>query len=162
MYHYLKWAALSLFIKRKLKFIAIILFSLIGLYMINGIYSDLVDYAIAIDKKRLILFFLIGKWSLVIIFLTSLIYGVFKLVSSKDKKGKSKKQDKEAKQESINIKEEIKAKKESIKEVIKKSIGAKDERPKEEILKERLSKFEYNGKPLRRRSDILIEELKRR
>jgi len=40
MYHYLKWAALSLFFRRNLRYLLLMLVSMIGIYAADGIYHD--------------------------------------------------------------------------------------------------------------------------
>jgi len=132
MYHYLKWAAFSLFLKRNLRYLVFILISLVGIYGIDGIYRDLADYALAMDRKGWILYFLIGKWTVVIALSILLVYSVMHLGVSRESSAE--------KRRSAAEKERIKA--------------------QEDAVMERLEKFRNKGR-LRRKSDLVLERLER-
>ena len=76
MYHYLKWAALSLFLKRNIRYLIFIIISLIGIYGADAIYADLVDYFIVTDRKESLLYLLIGKWVTIAIMVLLLIVSI--------------------------------------------------------------------------------------
>ena len=79
MYHYLKWAALSLFFRRNLRNLVFILISMIGIVGVDAIYSDLMEYFIVTDHKEAILYLLAGKWTIVIVFIILLLISVMRL-----------------------------------------------------------------------------------
>ena len=79
MYHYLKWAALSLFFRRNLRSLVFILISMIGIVGVDAIYSDLMEYFIVTDHKEGILYLLAGKWTIVIVFIILLLISVMRL-----------------------------------------------------------------------------------
>ena len=135
MYHYLKWAALSYFFKRNLRYILLILISLIGIYGSDAIYQDLRDYALSTDQKHLVLYFLIGKWLIVLALALLLVYGIMKLGLARD--FKSEKRDRKR-----------------FKDANKKRIEEQ-----EDAMAKRLEKFR-GTKRLRRRSDLLLERMK--
>jgi flagellar biosynthesis/type III secretory pathway M-ring protein FliF/YscJ len=135
MYHYLKWAALSYFFKRNLRYILLIAIALIGIYGSDAIYQDLKDYALSTDQKNLVLYFLVGKWVIVFALALLLVYGIMKLGLARDSKSEKKGRKR-------------------FKDVNKKRI---DEQ--EDAISKRLEKFR-GTKRLRRRSDILLERMK--
>jgi hypothetical protein len=79
MYHYLKWAALSFFVKRNLRYLVAILLALGGIYGSDAIYQDMKDYALATDQKELVIYFLIGKWVLILLLAGMFLYSVMQL-----------------------------------------------------------------------------------
>ncbi len=87
MYHYLKWAALSLFFKRNIRYLILIVISLIGIYGADAVYTDLVDYFVVTDRKDSLLYLLIGKWVTIAIMVLLLIVSIMRLGFSK-KEGK--------------------------------------------------------------------------
>ncbi|WP_457605537.1 hypothetical protein [Nitratifractor sp.] len=145
MYHYLKWAALSLFFKRNLHYIALILVSATGILATNAIYQDLVDYAIAINKKSMILFWLAGKWLLILFFSLLFLYSFFQLGfrtdSSRSRKQKGRGGKAGSKQSGNEPGHELS--------------------PKEKYLDQRLEKFRHRGK-LRRKSDLMMERMEKK
>ncbi len=135
MYHYLKWAALSLFFRRNLRYLLLMLVSMIGIYAADGIYHDLVDYAIATGRKGLILYFLAGKWVLVILLSILFVYSVMHLGFGK---------------ESVVAKKEKKKRGEKVDD--------KKAKAQKELVMQRLEKFKSKGR-LKRRSDLVLERL---
>ena len=137
MYHYLKWAALSLFFRRNLRYLLLIFVSMIGIYAIDGIYHDLVDYAVATGRKEMILYFLAGKWVLVILLSILFVYSVMHLGFGKEgtpgKREKKKREDK---------------------------VDEKRAKAQEELVMQRLEKFKSKGR-LKRRSDLVLERLEK-
>jgi len=91
MYHYLKWAALSLFLKRNIRYLIFIIISLIGIYGADAIYADLVDYFIVTDRKESLLYLLIGKWVTIAIMVLLLIVSIMRLGFSKKEEKRHKK-----------------------------------------------------------------------
>jgi len=133
MYHYLKWAALSLFFKRNLRYLILILVSIIGIYGSDAVYRDLVDFFIATERKENILLLLIVKWTVVIVLTILLVISIMKLGFSKEEKLSWRKPKGGS---------EI-------------SVGKEDD-----PLTERLEKFR-GKKRLKRESDLLLERLKK-
>ncbi len=140
MYHYLKWAAFSLFLKRNLRYLLFILVSILGIYGADAIYRDLVDYAVATGQKGMILYLLLGKWSIVIALSILLVYSIMRLGFGK---------------EGSSIKGEKKKRPKSP-ENAGKSSNEEDEDP----ILQRLEKFKTKGK-LKRRSELLMERLEK-
>jgi len=139
MYHYLKWAAFSLFLKRNLRYLFFILIALVGIYGIDAVYQDLVDYAVATDQKGVILYLLLGKWVIVIGLSILLVYSIMKLGFSKeDNTGKPEKKKQKGKVE--NQKETKEAETDPV--------------------MQRLEKFRTKGR-LKRRSDLVLERLEK-
>ncbi len=85
MYHYLKWAALSLFFKRNLKYLLLIFVSIVLFYLSNSLYQDLVKYQIAIGHSERILYLLTTKWIIILISIGLFIFSLSKLGLQKDK-----------------------------------------------------------------------------
>lgn len=65
MYHYLKWAAFSLFVKRNVRYLVFILVSLIGIYTSDAVYRDVMEYFVATGQKGSLLPLLFVKWAFV-------------------------------------------------------------------------------------------------
>ena len=134
MYHYLKWAALSLFFKRNLRYLILILVSIIGIYGADAVYQDLVDYFVATDRKESILILLTVKWTVVIGLTALLVISIMKLGFSKEEKRSWR------------------------------SRLKRDEEPEEKAdpdpIMERLEKFREK-KHLKRKSDVVLERMRR-
>jgi len=79
MYHYLKWAALSLFFRRNLRWILLIFVALILIFFSDAIYRDLADYQRAVGHPENILYLLIGKWVLILLASGSLFFAISRL-----------------------------------------------------------------------------------
>ena len=137
MYHYLKWAALSYFFKRNLRYILLILIALIGIYGSDSVYQDLKDYALATGQKEAIFYFLIAKWVVRIALIFLFVYSLMKLGVGKEKELKTSKK---------------------ARRVDSKTVA--DDVQSDEISK-RLEKFR-GTKPLRRRSDLIMEKVKKK
>ena len=134
MYHYLKWAALSLFFKRNLRSLLFILLSLIGIYGADAVYSDLVEYFTLTGREENLLYLLLGKWLVVAGLIGLLLYSVMRLGFSKEGGGKSEE------------------KKKSVKPIAPSKPGEEDP-----VMK-RLEKFREKPR-LRRRSDLVMERM---
>ena len=139
MYHYLKWAAFSLFLKRNLRYLLFILVSILGIYGADAIYRDLVDYAVATGQKGVILYLLLGKWSIVIALSILLVYSIMRLgfgkegpINSEKKRGKDS----------------------------SKGNGSRKEEREEDPILQRLEKFKTKGR-LKRHSEGVMERLEK-
>jgi hypothetical protein len=135
MYHYLKWAALSLFFKRNLRYLILILVSIIGIYGVDAVYRDLVDYFVATGRKESILTLLTVKWTVVIGLTILLLISIMKLGFSKEEKRFWR----------SRVKRD----------------GEPEEKADPDPIMERLEKFREK-KRLKRKSDLLIDRLKKR
>ena len=151
MYHYLKWAAVSLFFRRNIRYIVLIVICVAVIYFANSIYQDLVDYEIAMGTKHNILYLLIGKWVAILLSFGGLFYGVSKLGFSKDKK-----KNKNKKKSSKRIKPILKSKKINF-SIPKNPLKREDN---SSSIDERLEKFKGNRK-LRSRADFILEKKSR-
>ena len=140
MYHYLKWAAFSLFLKRNLRYLLFILVSVLGIYGAGAIYQDLVDYAVATEQKGMILYLLLGKWLIVIALSILLVYSVMRLGFGREGSVKSEK-------------------KKRVKDSDK-GDGSREEKCEEDPILQRLEKFKTKGK-LKRRSEVVMERLEK-
>ena len=147
MYHYLKWAALSYFLKRNLRYLALIGISLLGIYVADSVYKDLADYATRTDATDKIAYYLAAKWVAVLLLGGLILFSIFRLGlggAKEEKKGWK-----------LFAKESKSARPE------KKKAKEKPARPKSEAdpdpdpVMERLEKFRH-AKPLRRKADVVI------
>jgi len=136
MYHYLKWAALSLFFKRNLRYLLLILLSLVGIYGADAVYTDLVEYFTITDRKESILYLLLGKWLVVTGLIGVLLYSIMRLGFSGGESGKSEK------------------KKNNVKP------SALSKPAAEDPVMKRLEKFKEKPR-LKRRSEVIMERLAR-
>jgi hypothetical protein len=136
MYHYLKWAALSLFFKRNLRYLLFILLALIGIYGADAIYSDLVEYFTLTGRKESLLYLLLGKWLVVAGLIGLLLYSVMRLGFSKGESGKSENKKKSVKPSAPSMPAE------------------------EDPVMKRLEKFREKPR-LKRRSDLVMERMKK-
>jgi hypothetical protein len=134
MYHYLKWAALSLFFKRNLRYLLFIFLSLIGIYGADAVYTDLVEYFTITERKESILYLLLGKWLVVAGLIGLLLYSIMRLGFSKEGGGKSEEKRKPSKPSASPVPEE------------------------EDPVMKRLEKFREKPR-LRRRSDLVMERM---
>jgi len=138
MYHYLKWAALSLFFRRNLRALLLIVFSFLGILFLNNVYQDLAAYAQASGHKDVLLYLLIGKWGILLFLFALMFYGISRLGFGKEK-GKEGTARVRSGQKSANSLPD----------------------PKEDArIMQRLEKFR-EPKRLRRKSDLLMEKLRR-
>jgi hypothetical protein len=135
MYHYLKWAALSLFFKRNLRYIVMIITGIVGIYLADAIYQDMAQYAVMTKKSDAIAGYLWTKWIAVILFTAMIVWAVMRLgfAQKKEKNAKRKKEKKRGREKKI---------------------------PKEDPYMRRLKKFEKVDK-IRSKSDIILEKRKR-
>jgi len=84
MYHYLKWAALSLFLRRNLRCLLVMLVSLVGISGGDAVYRDLADYFIAVGRKDSLFYLLLAKWALVASLAGLFLFCVMRLGFSKE------------------------------------------------------------------------------
>ena len=91
MYHYLKWAALSLFFRRNPRYIVLIIAALILIYFSDTVYRDLVDYQRAVGHPEKILYLLAGKWIAILFAVGLLLFGISRLGFGGGRKKGSKK-----------------------------------------------------------------------
>ncbi|WP_456431883.1 hypothetical protein [Nitratifractor sp.] len=82
MYHYLKWAAVGLFLRRNLRVLGIILLAAAMILLSDWIYRDLVDYNLAVGYKDRLWILLLGKWVWIVCWAGVLVWGVFRIVPS--------------------------------------------------------------------------------
>ncbi|WP_456393288.1 hypothetical protein [Nitratifractor sp.] len=140
MYHYLKWAALSLFFKRNLRYLMIIAVSLIGLYGIDALYRDFVDYFVQTGQRGYLLPLLLIKWGVVVGLIVLLLYSIMRLGFGRETEKRSFKPKFFGKERSGDKGEEADV-------------------AQEDAMMARLEKFRYKGR-LRRKSDLLMERKK--
>lgn len=132
MYHYLKWAALSLFFKRNLRYLALIALSIIAIYILDALYEDIADLLAKSGRSEEIAKYLFMKWGAASLFASLIVWSIMRLgLSGSAKKSPTEKKEKE--------KEKVES---------------------DPYLK-RLEKFK-NSKQLRSKSEILIESRKKR
>ena len=79
MYHYLKWAALSLFFKRNLRYIVLIVIGFVGIFIADAVYQDMAQYALMTKKSGMIIRYLWMKWSAVLIFSALILWSIMRL-----------------------------------------------------------------------------------
>jgi len=140
MYHYLKWAALSLFFKRNLRHLMVIAVSLIGLYGIDALYRDFVDYFVHTEQRGYLLPLLLIKWAVVAGLIVLLLYSIMRL-------GFGREIEKRSFKPRFFGKERLEEK------------GEKADVAQEDAMMVRLEKFRHKGR-LRRKSDLLMERKK--
>jgi len=144
MYHYLKWAAISLFFKRNLRSLILMALALLGIFVLNAVYGDLVDYLVATRRQEQILTLLLVKWLLILILAGVLVYGALGLGISR-----AKEQEKPKKRPKKSLPNPLKPISETTKEA------------NEERIRKRLEKFK-DPRKLRRKSDQIIERLEKK
>ena len=132
MYHYLKWAALGLFFRRNVRYLALIAGAVAGIVLADAIYTDLADLAVKTDRTDRIVWYLAGKWIAVLLCGGLILYAIGRLGFSSDE-GK---------------KRETKSK------------PASPPEPEDPVMK-RLEKFKHPDR-LRHRSDLIIARRKRK
>jgi len=79
MYHYLKWAALSLFFRRNLRYIILILVAVVLIFLSDAVYRDLADYQRAVGHPENILYLLMGKWTVILLSVGLLLFAISRL-----------------------------------------------------------------------------------
>jgi len=138
MYHYLKWAALSLFFRRNLRVLLLIAFSFLGILFLNNVYQDIVAYAQASGHKDALLYLLIGKWGILLFLFVLMLYGLSRLGFGKEKgkEGATRAQSS------------------------KKSASTLPDAKEDARIMQRLEKFR-EPRRLRRKSDLLMEKLRK-
>ncbi|BDY13874.1 hypothetical protein [Hydrogenimonas cancrithermarum] len=78
MYHYLKWAALSLFFKRNIRYLIFLLIGLIGIYVADAVYQDMVEFSVVSKETGNIGKYLLMKWIAVLFFSGMVVWSIFK------------------------------------------------------------------------------------
>ena len=144
MYHYLKWAALSYFFKRNLRYLILIGLGFLGIYIADAVYEDLADFATRTGQTERIALYLAIKWIVVLLCGGLILFSIFRLGLGRGKEEKMKGWF-PRKSESRKIQ----------KEKIDENVSEPDD-----PLMQRLEKFR-NPKPLRRKSDMVIGKKKR-
>jgi len=94
MYHYLKWAAASLFFKRNFRYLLLIVFGFVGIYVADAVYEDMAQYSVMTKHTEDISRYLLLKWIAVLSFGALIVWSIFRLGFSqkkRDKKGEEKK-----------------------------------------------------------------------
>ncbi len=91
MYHYLKWAALSLFLKRNLRYLLLIGVGVIGIYVADALYQDMARYAALAGKSGDIAGYLLMKWVAVLVFGGLILWSVARLGIAKESGSKREK-----------------------------------------------------------------------
>ncbi len=87
MYHYLKWAALSLFLKRNIRYLLLIVVSIAGIYISDALYEDMADLLTRTDRSGDIAGYLLMKWAAVLIFGALIVWSIMRLGFTKEPKG---------------------------------------------------------------------------
>ena len=139
MYHYLKWAALSYFFKRNLRYLVLIAAGVVGIYIADAVYEDLADFATRTGATQKIAFYLTLKWIAVVAFGALILFSIVRLgfASPKEKRGFWGEKRKSSKPQMPKI----------------------DEKTPDPVM-QRLEKFR-NPKPLRRKADVVIGKKKK-
>ena len=132
MYHYLKWAALSLFFKRNFRYLLLIVAGFVGIYVADAVYRDMAEYSVMTEQTENISRYLFLKWIAVLFFAGMIVWSIFRLGFS------SSKGDKKAKKEKKR----------------------REPEPDDPYMK-RLEKFK-TPKKLRSRTDLMIEKRRKR
>jgi|GEM_PF-944808 len=138
MYHYLKWAAVSLFFRRNLRYLVLIAVGFVGIYVTDAVYEDMADFAAKSGQTGAIGTYLLIKWAAVLAFGALILFSIMRLGFSGGKRGR---------------------KKEPKERAPKKPKPA--EIPDDDPIMKRLERFK-NPEPLRRKSDMVIEKRRRR
>ncbi|BBG66763.1 hypothetical protein NNO_2060 [Hydrogenimonas sp.] len=79
MYHYLKWAALSLFFKRNMRYLLLILVSIAGIYISDALYEDMVRLSVISGETGKIGGYLLMKWAAVLFFAALIVWSIMRL-----------------------------------------------------------------------------------
>jgi hypothetical protein len=79
VYHYLKWAALSLFFKRNLRYLVLIAVGFVGIYVADAVYEDMADFAAKAGATEKIGTYLLLKWLVVVAFAALILFSVMRL-----------------------------------------------------------------------------------
>ncbi len=79
MYHYLKWAALSLFLKRNTRYLLLIAISIVGIYVSDALYEDMADLLAKSGKSDEIAKYLLMKWMSVLLFASIAVWSFLRI-----------------------------------------------------------------------------------
>ena len=137
MYHYLKWAAVSLFFRRNLRYLVLIAVGFVGIYLVDAVYQDMADFAARRGEPEAIGTYLLIKWTAVAGLGGVILFSITRLGFGGGR-GEKKREKNPPKRS-------------------KTPLPSAEEDP---IMK-RLEKFKEPGR-LRRRSDLVIAQKRRR
>ncbi len=79
MYHYLKWAALSLFFRRNLRYLLLIVISIAGIYISDALYEDMARFSALSGESANIGRYLLMKWAAVLFFTAVIVWSIMRL-----------------------------------------------------------------------------------
>ncbi len=79
MYHYLKWAALSLFFRRNLRYLLLIVISIAGIYISDALYEDMARFSALSGESGKIGRYLLMKWAAVLFFTAVIVWSIMRL-----------------------------------------------------------------------------------
>ncbi len=79
MYHYLKWAALSLFFRRNLRYLLLIVISIAGIYISDALYEDMARFSALSGESANIGRYLLMKWAAVLFFTAVIAWSIMRL-----------------------------------------------------------------------------------
>ncbi|NPA29428.1 MAG: hypothetical protein GXO33_04510 [Epsilonproteobacteria bacterium] len=98
MYHYLKWAAIGVFLRRNTRYLLLAAMGVVGIFLADAVYEDLADLAYKTDQSGKIAFYLSLKWVAVLFFAGLTLFSLSRLglgrkeMTESGKKEKSKKE----------------------------------------------------------------------
>ncbi len=84
MYHYLKWAAFSLFIKRNMRYLLLIVVSIAGIYLSDALYEDMARFLAMTGESGKIAKYLLMKWAAVLFFCAVIVWSIMRLGIAKE------------------------------------------------------------------------------
>jgi len=79
VYHYLKWAALSLFFRRNLRYLLLIVISIAGIYISDALYEDMARFSALSGESANIGRYLLMKWAAVLFFTAVIVWSIMRL-----------------------------------------------------------------------------------
>ncbi len=79
MYHYLKWAAISLFFRRNLRYLLLIVISIAGIYISDALYEDMARFSALSGESANIGRYLLIKWASVLFFTAVIVWSIMRL-----------------------------------------------------------------------------------
>ncbi len=96
MYHYLKWAALSLFFRRNLRYLLLIVISIAGIYISDALYEDMARLSALSGENANIGRYLLMKWAAVLFFTAVIVWSIMRLGLGVSKSSEKKEDNKTA------------------------------------------------------------------
>ncbi len=96
MYHYLKWAALSLFFRRNLRYLLLIVISIAGIYISDALYEDMARLSSLSGENANIGRYLLMKWAAVLFFTAVIVWSIMRLGLGVSKSSEKKEDNKTA------------------------------------------------------------------